>query len=161
MTSLIDQGPSPDDVTTLCTAQLPTLKFHEWAPISDQIAQYFKDLLHNQVSPQPRSWVHLPSIIELANFFNCCEMDVFDALYALKQEQYAYEMFGIDGPIHLCDPLRRVKAHVKPLPRFRKDWLKSLHDARKKHSVEQRFSQWDPTKFAMALLALVINLFPQ
>jgi hypothetical protein len=53
-------------------------------------------------------------------------MDIFDALYKLKNQAYHYEINGIDGPIKLCDPLLRRPTNLKRLPRLLRPVLKHL-----------------------------------
>ncbi len=57
--------------------------------------------------------LELPSVIELARQFQCCEMDIFDALLELKNHGYRHELNGIDGPIKLWDPLYRKPANIR------------------------------------------------
>ena len=107
-------------VVALATESLPELPLHEWAAASEQIVGYFRQLLVEQaVHHQSALTLQLPSILELARFFDCCEMDVFDALYALKQHAYHYHMYGIDGPVFLSDPLDR-RALKKPASAVRR-----------------------------------------
>lgn len=101
-------------VMTFNPRNLPSLKIHEWDTTSSQIGSYFRRLLEKYQASRVVAYLQLPSILELAEFFHCCEMDVFDALHELKQQAYSYEIHGIDSPIRLSDPLLRKPTNLKP-----------------------------------------------
>ncbi len=110
---------------TFSEKNMPLFRPHEWDTISAQLAQYFHRLLENHLEPNKVHHLELPSILELARIMNCCEMDVFDALYELKHQAYAYEILGIDTPIKLYDPLFRKPSCLKKPSRLK--WLKNFH----------------------------------
>jgi hypothetical protein len=104
---------------------LPLLKLQAVHPIVPQVAQYFRQLLEKHPI---RTYLKLPSIMELSGLFHCGEMDIYDALYQLKQEFYNYEMHGVDGPILLQDPLIRKIANEAQWKEFSKALLAPLNE---------------------------------
>lgn len=99
--------------TKLNTQSLPRLKFHEWDTLSTQLAMYLRTLLERYQLKNVVNVLELPSIMDLSAHFDCCEMDIFDALFELKEQAYRYEIHGLDGCIKLCDPLCRKSGNLK------------------------------------------------
>jgi len=105
----VESTPKTDEgkkILKLSLQELAPAKLHDWNAVSSQIASYFRQLLESK-QIETVAYVELPSIFEFSDFFNCCEMDVFDALYELKLQAYWYEIHKVDGFINLCDPLLR------------------------------------------------------
>lgn len=92
---------------------LPPVRLHEWSTVPEQINIYLRKLLENHQQPNRISSLQLPSILDLAVFFHCCELDVFEALQVLKKQAYNYEVHGIDSPIFISDPLCRKPRNLK------------------------------------------------
>jgi hypothetical protein len=49
----------------------------------------------------------LPSLIDLAKFFQCSQMDVYDTLQVLRRKGYDYDFRGMETPILLWQQLDR------------------------------------------------------
>jgi hypothetical protein len=112
-------APSPDITpVTLDTAHLPALRFHDWNSRSSQIAAYIRRLLGKYQTAEQQVHLTIPSVLTLADWLQCCEMDIIDALHELKTEQYAYLLTGIDEVIQLRDPLSRAISLDKPARRW-------------------------------------------
>lgn len=105
--------PKPGNKTVCLTgAGLPRIRFHEWDTRSAQIAAYLRRLLQVHQDATVAD-VQIPSLLELADIFDCCELDLFEALNELKQQAYRYEMNGLDCPIRLSDPLLRKPTNLR------------------------------------------------
>jgi hypothetical protein len=100
------------EVLKLQIANLPELRFHEWTPISSQIAFYFQRHVFMRYPSSAFTAIELPSILELSDYLQCHEVDIFQALYQLKQLAYEYEVYGIDTPIRLKDKLPMKPARL-------------------------------------------------
>lgn len=83
------------------TDQLPPFKGNPHQSRVVQFSAYFKKLMTDNGS----STLMLPSVLQLAQFFNCCELDILDTLYELKQQGYQYDMPDFNGLITLRDTL--------------------------------------------------------
>lgn len=124
--TLRNETNSPESFTQRVSAmQLPPLKFHDWDMVSTQLATYFRKLLEDNLVCNQVHCLQVPSLLTLAEIFGCCEMDVFDALYELKQQAYTYQFAGIDAPITLRDPLFRKPTNIRR-PERRGKWFKRL-----------------------------------
>lgn len=62
------------------------------------IAVYLGRLLSLQGVTQ-RFPLQIPSLCQLANFFHCPQMDVYDAFQRLRRRGYDYELSGMDQPV--------------------------------------------------------------
>jgi hypothetical protein len=102
---------------------LQGIKFHEWSPVSAQLARALRGILGEAVQEHEMVEMQLTSILALSEILGCCEMDVFDALYELKHQYYSYQLHGIDSPILLWDPLKRTSGKQLKARRFR--WFKT------------------------------------
>jgi len=56
--------------------------------------------------------IELPSAMELSYFYERNVLDVLDALFELKKQQYEYSMNGLDAEILLWDPINRRRREV-------------------------------------------------
>jgi hypothetical protein len=54
----------------------------------------------------------VPSVIELADAFQCTEMDVMEALYELTQQGYDFKLSALDRPIILADPYAELHEYA-------------------------------------------------
>ena len=46
--------------------------------------------------------VEVPSLMDLAVFYGCTNLTVYDAMRILKSRGYDYRLRGIDHPIQIC-----------------------------------------------------------
>lgn len=64
----------------------------------DIISVYLGRLLNLQGVTQ-RFPLQIPSLSQLAKFFHCSQMDVYDAFQRLRRRGYDYELSGMDQPV--------------------------------------------------------------
>jgi hypothetical protein len=75
-----------------------------------QIACHIRQLLETYGTGHPVT-LKIPSCMALAEFYNRSPLDVLDALFCLKEQQFTYRMNGLDGEITLYDPIGRRNNH--------------------------------------------------
>jgi DNA-binding transcriptional MocR family regulator len=76
----------------------PASTLKQGVQYSHFISQYLAQLLEAQrISPMTQ--VKIPSLEELAKFFKCTQMNVYDAFQTLRDEGYDYYLAGMDQPI--------------------------------------------------------------
>ncbi len=98
----------------LLRRDLPPLKLHEWNTVPSQIAGYLGRLIEKHAGSGAQ--LELPSLAVLAEFFQCCEMDILGALNELRQQSFTYDVHGLDTPLSLSNPLNRKYIGLKPKP---------------------------------------------
>ncbi len=118
MVTLLDQKPNQtkgrvikNNFSVFQLDDLPAFEFDTNQSYATQYANYFKNLLLNPSS----SHIIIPTATELSIFFNCCELDILDALYEIKEQGYEYDMYGISSLITIKDKLRvpNINLNVK------------------------------------------------
>lgn len=78
-----------------------------------QIANYLKKLVRTHGAGETPTLM-LPPICSLSGFFNCSELDVFDAFQHLKKQGYHYRIHGLDALITLHDPMSEEARYPAP-----------------------------------------------
>lgn len=108
----------PAMMTTITEDPLPVLLIEDFLPCKAchdshtalHLAGHLKQIL-GKYGKGEKVTLRLPSVIDLANFYQCSVIDVFEALYALNMQYYSYQIHSLDTGIILQDPLNRKKSH--------------------------------------------------
>jgi len=105
-TSLFLTSPVQASPRQIPIQDLPAPRFPHGEVTSVQLADYFQQLFHIQ-KDHPKTFkteVELPSVVKLAEFFFCSELDILDALQDLKQQGYDYRLQGLTRPFQILLP---------------------------------------------------------
>jgi hypothetical protein len=76
-----------------------------------QISAHLRQQLERCGTGNPPT-IGLPSAMELSYFYERNVLDVLDALFELKKQQYEYSINGLDAEILLWDPTSRRRRAV-------------------------------------------------
>jgi hypothetical protein len=112
--------PHPAVQTLVLTlGEMPTFTPNTQEALVPQITHYLQQLLEAHLpANQEAPYVLLPPTYDLAGFFHCPELYVFEALQAMERQAYEYEIRGLDCPICLRDPMAR-----RPVKETHGKWL--------------------------------------
>jgi hypothetical protein len=86
-------------IKSLALQDFPPLpKTHKEGHPAEFVAVYLSRLagVHGSVPERP---FKIPSLTQLAHFFRCSQMDVYDAFQRLRRQGLDYELLGLDHPI--------------------------------------------------------------
>jgi len=67
---------------------------------SETIAQFLRNVIVERM-PRKAPLLHLPSLSQLASFFRCSHLEIYDALRALRTHGFDFTLAGIDAPVEL------------------------------------------------------------
>lgn len=87
------------NIKSLALQDFPPLpKSNEGGRPAEFVAVYLSRLagVHGSVPERP---FRIPSLTQLAYFFRCSQMDVYDAFQRLRRQGLDYELLGLDHPI--------------------------------------------------------------
>ena len=62
----------------------------------------------------------VPSVTELAEAFQCTDVDVLEALYELTQQGYDFKLSSMDRPVILSDPYAELHEYAAWYPVLKK-----------------------------------------
>jgi hypothetical protein len=67
---------------------------------SETIAQFLRNVIVERL-PRKASLLHLPSLSQLAFFFRCSHLEIYDSLRTLRTQGFDFTLAGIDTPVEL------------------------------------------------------------
>lgn len=103
--------------------QLPALNEDRPGTIVQQLAEYFMEIIKtHRLDHENAPYLMVPSACDLAGFFHCSELHIFEALRRIAESSFEYEIRGLDGPITLRDPVGRINPFGGNLPPQKIRW---------------------------------------
>lgn len=66
----------------------------------EHVSTYMRNLITERMPRKPRP-LHLPSLSQLASFFKCSHLEIYDAFRSLRSYGFDFTLVGIDTPIEV------------------------------------------------------------